>query len=86
MKKLIRNSLIASVVAVAGAIAFTSQANAQSADVEFSGTVGNSCEITKISDGKLGVRDTLPGVLVARPGFNCSLKIWVAFTFTKYAR
>lgn len=57
MKKLLRNSLIASVVAVAGATAFAGQANAQSVDVNFNGTVGNTCEITKLKDGKLGITD-----------------------------
>ncbi len=64
MKKLIRNSLIASVVAVAGAAGFAGEANAQSADVNFDGTVGNTCEITKVRDGKIGVRSDLAGVLV----------------------
>ncbi|MEO1374499.1 MAG: hypothetical protein AAFW70_09330 [Cyanobacteria bacterium J06635_10] len=55
MKKLLWNSLIASVVAIAGATTFASQANAQSVDVDFNGTVGNTCEISKESDGTLGL-------------------------------
>ncbi len=67
MKKLFRNSLIASVVAVAGATTFAGEANAQSVDVDFSGTIGNTCEITKIKDGKVGVRGDSPGILIANP-------------------
>lgn len=43
MKNLLRNFLIAFVVAVAGATAFAGQANALSADVNFSGIVGTPC-------------------------------------------
>ncbi|NJL81431.1 MAG: hypothetical protein HC836_43495 [Richelia sp. RM2_1_2] len=69
MKKLLRNSLIASVVAVAGATTFANQANAQSADVDFSGTVGNLCSITKVNDGQMGVADLInsDSIFTARP-------------------
>lgn len=59
MKKLLCNSLVASVIAVAGATTFVSKAHAQSVDVDFSGNVGNACEIEKISDGVVGLTDTL---------------------------
>ena len=67
MKKLFRNSLIASVVAVAGATTFAGEANAQSVDVDFSGTIGNTCEITKLKDGKLAARDNDDIYIDARP-------------------
>ena len=67
MKNLLRNSLIASVVAVAGATTFAAEANAQSVDVYFSGTIGNACEINKIKDGKLGMADSNGGYLHANP-------------------
>lgn len=57
MKKLLCNSLVASVVAVAGATVFASQANAQSVDVDFNGTVQDSCEINKVRDGNLNLQD-----------------------------
>ncbi len=59
MNKLICNSLIASVVAVAGATTFAGQANAQSADVPFTGTVPNTCTINKTLDGKIGIADKI---------------------------
>lgn len=70
MKKLIRNSLIASVVAVAGAAGFAGEAKAQfgpdassqpsDVEVNFTGEVGNLCEITKVKDGKMGLTDNRP--------------------------
>ena len=66
MKKLIRNSLIASVVAVAGAAGFAGEAKAQSVPVDFNGTVGNVCSITKNQDGTLAVRDVSPNTLTAK--------------------
>ncbi|AFY55758.1 hypothetical protein Riv7116_3294 [Rivularia sp. PCC 7116] len=67
MKKLICNSLIASVVAVAGAAGFAGEANAQSVDVDFSGTVTSSCEITKVSDGNLGLSNNNNTSLRSKP-------------------
>lgn len=68
MKKLIRNSLIASVVAVAGAAGFAGEAKAQSADVDFNGTVGNACTITKDLDGTMEINPTDSSLLDARDG------------------
>ena len=59
MKKLLCNSLIASVVAVVGATTFVSKAHAQTADIDFTATVGNTCTINKLQDGVMGVADTL---------------------------
>lgn len=83
MKKLLCNSLIASVVVVAGATTSTSQANAQSADVDFSGDVANTCQVTKVKDGTLGFNsnptiglgakpDQYPGGELAEVSVNCN--------------
>lgn len=68
MKKLLRNSLIASVVAVAGAAGFAGEAKAQNADVDFTGTVGNVCTITKDLDGTMAINPGNNTVLDARDG------------------
>lgn len=72
MKKLLCNSLIASVVAVAGAAGFAGEAKAQlgpdasagksDVEVEFNGTVGSLCEISKVAggDGVIGLDDVNP--------------------------
>ncbi|OYD93690.1 hypothetical protein CDG76_17000 [Nostoc sp. 'Peltigera membranacea cyanobiont' 210A] len=54
MRNILRNSLIASAVAVVGATAFVGKANAQSVDVDFTGSVPSTCTITKLADGVLG--------------------------------
>ncbi len=68
MNKLICNSLIASVVAVAGATTFAGQANAQSADVPFTGTVPNTCTFGTVLPGEMKLSSTDKNVLDARNG------------------
>jgi len=50
-----KDILIASVLAVVGATAFIGKANAQSVPVDFNGTVPNTCQISKLTDGALTV-------------------------------
>jgi hypothetical protein len=47
-----RLALVSSLVVIA-AVASTAKAQAESVDVQFNGTIPNSCTITKISDGNL---------------------------------
>ncbi|NEU71378.1 hypothetical protein PI95_001970 [Hassallia byssoidea VB512170] len=67
MRKLIRNSLIVSAVAVASATASVGKVHAQTADIDFNGTVGKTCSITKNGDGKIGVSDNNDSILTSRP-------------------
>ncbi|TAF11331.1 MAG: hypothetical protein EAZ77_00675 [Nostocales cyanobacterium] len=52
---MIRRSLLAAALVVAGSVAIAPKAMAQSVDVPFSGTVGGACTFSSVTPGVLGV-------------------------------